>query len=109
MDRHSNTMRAEAQATEDPHERARRLLLELSEALNEAFDGHYGAEVMPAYLRGKSWPIGFFNIQSHQLAWARAHRAQRYLRRVMTMSEEERAQHYRKRFQRAARAQEATI
>ena len=101
-------MSAVAAATEEPHDKARRLAAELSEALNEAFGGRFGAELYPANMQNPIWPVGFFDIRSKWFAWHRGRRAQRYLRSLATMSPEERAAHYSKRLQRALRQCEVT-
>lgn len=84
-------------------------MIELSEALDEAFEGQFGAEVYPAHRRGEDWPLGFFSIRSRYFAWTRARRSQRYLHRIMTMNDEEQVQYYRKRLMRAERRREASL
>lgn len=88
--------------TEEPHDKARRLAEELSETLNEAFDGRFGADIQPSRRNGGNAIVGFYNIRSYWFAWRRGRRAQSYLRRLMTMSAEERARHYAKRLERVA-------
>lgn len=101
MNKPINTTRSLAPATEEPHDKARRLAEELSVALDEAFQGRFGAEIYPAHRAHAGVPaVGFFNIRSQWFARHRGLRAQRYLRRLATMPAEDRARHYSKRLSR---------
>lgn len=79
---------------EEPKAKAHRLVRELSEALNEVWEGRFGAEVFPSRIVDQRWPKGFFDIKSQSEAWQRGRDAQEYLRGIEEMPVQDRIRHH---------------
>lgn len=79
---------------EDAVTRANRLRSELSEALNHAWGGKFGAEVFPSRIVDERWGAKFFHIRSQAEAARQASNALGYFSQLDAMDADKRAAHF---------------